>query len=919
MSASIIVPVYNALDYARRCVESLYAVRCETPFEVIVVDNGSAGDVRRWLEEEQAQRPTLRALHFDEPLGFARAVNQGARVARYEHLVVLNSDTVATDGWLDALTGTLDADPAIGVASPVTNNCGHEVQADADAAGLDVSDAAAYAERIRDRREILFDPQRLVFFCVMIRRSLWEQLAGLDEGYLRGNFEDDDFCLRARLLGYRLAVVRHGFVYHHERKTFESNQLAHAEWLARNQTLFCTRASRWSRSVFPSGAGGSACPDLSVIVPVAADRAPALDDSLASLVNQTVAGFEVIVVSSGDVSPALDRYSNRLRLTSIRLPGARLATLLNAGLDAAQGTRAAFLPAGDLYFPFHLEVLLDAVPDAGAAYSAWAFLAGDRAGAVRFDQAAPDHLLLGDWAPLVCWICSAPVARFDESFGGLTGWEFALRLSRAATPCYVRRLTCRKLVTTPPDIAEARCILEQYPVEGAWHQEERRQFLRGVESGAWEAAMIFGRADIERRARRLLAPPEPLTPDPKELEALTARLRGATERVEPPETTASTVPDVLLFNIVGWTHLIQRPHHFARGLARRGHRVFWIDVQLQPPALADSAMLARRLEPNLFYVELPAAKGELYLLRWAPAVVDAMEAAIGFLQRAHGIDRAVQLVNFPKWMPLVDRLRSAFGWPVVYDCLDNQQAFGELHRHNDPQFEEALVREASLVVTSGRTLFEAQRGRNPNTLLIQNAADFDLFAHAAPAGLLANLPRPVIGFFGAFSEWLDRGWIAEAARRYPGWSFVYIGRDGFARGPSRRDWGAATAAPNVTVWPQVDLPELAQYLAGFDVCIMPFRDLPITRSMNPVKIFEYLAAGKPVVVPDLPETRPLADEGLIAVYRDWPESFELLEDAVREGNRDDRIRVRRAFAAENAWPRRVDELASALRRVCGGG
>lgn len=220
-----------------------------------------------------------------------------------------------------------------------------------------------------------------------------------------------------------------------------------------------------------------------------------------------------------------------------------------------------------------------------------------------------------------------------------------------------------------------------------------------------------------------------------------------------------------------------------------------------------------------------------------------------------------------------------------------------------------------MVITSGRTLYDAQRGHNENTILIENAADYDLFAHATPAGLLTDLPRPVIGFFGAFSEWLDRGWIAEAARRFPEWSFVYIGREGFARGSSRRDWLAATAAKNVTVLPQVGQATLAKYLAGFDVCTMPFRDLPITRSMNAVKIFEYLAAGKPVVAPDLPETRAFAGLGLVAVYREWEESFRLLEEAVASGSREERVQARRAFAAENTWQHRVDQLAAAFRRV----
>ena len=105
---------------------------------------------------------------------------------------------------------------------------------------------------------------------------------------------------------------------------------------------------------------------------------------------------------------------------------------------------------------------------------------------------------------------------------------------------------------------------------------------------------------------------------------------------------------------------------------------------------------------------------------------------------------------------------------------------------------------------------------------------------------------------------------------------------------------------------------LAGYLADFDVCTMPFRDLPITRTMNAVKIYEYLAAGKPVVAPDLPETRPLADAGLIDVYADTPRSFELLEEAVANGAEPAKAQARQRFAAANTWQHRVRQFRDVL-------
>jgi glycosyltransferase involved in cell wall biosynthesis len=418
-------------------------------------------------------------------------------------------------------------------------------------------------------------------------------------------------------------------------------------------------------------------------------------------------------------------------------------------------------------------------------------------------------------------------------------------------------------------------------------------------------------SQLRERARKLWERAEAERATDRDLEECIARFRNAPTLPH----SGGGAPHVYLFNIISWTHLTQRPHHFARGLASTGYRVFWIDVQLQSPALTPNALF-REMEPNLYYVELPGPAADLYSLRWTSRTLTAMEEAILYLSKAFEATSSVQLVNYPKWTPLVQRLRSQLSWPVVYDCLDDQKAFASLYPNPDSDFEQELIRDSSLVITSGKSLFEAHAGGNPNTVLIPNAADFDLFSRAKPSGVLDAMRRPIIGFFGAFAEWLDLDWISEAARRFPDWTFLYIGREVFSSASAQDTWRKTVAVNNVTVMPQMDLGKLAQYLAGFDVCIMPFLDLPITRSMNPVKIFEYLAAGKPVVAPDLPEIRPFAERELVATYRDRDQSFELLERAVKFGHGEELMEARKRFASRNTWALRTVELSAALKSVC---
>lgn len=981
--ASIVIPVYNAVEFAQACVESVYEAQTSVPFEVIVVDNGSGPEVAAWLARERDRRPGLVALHFDQPLGFARAVNEGARRAKHDTLVLLNSDTLATDGWLDGLENALAFDPQLGVVSPVTNYAGNDLQMDPEAAALDPPHARRYAARIRDRRELLPEPQRLVFFCVMIRRAVWELLDGLDEAYVQGNSEDNDFCLRARLAGYRLAIARNAFVFHHRGSpTFRANAIDHDAAMTRNQLLFCDRASSLARSLkFFDGRGSQWLPNLSVIVPVMGDRADDLRDSLASLVNQTARGFQTIVVAPRreELATLTQSFEGRLRIANVVVDEKlrdRPAALLNAGLRAAERQWIAYLPAGDIYHAYHIELLAEALrgSQAEAVYSAWTLVerttsegnGRQRRAVVALHGTAPDQLGLDNQPPLLCWMHDRETVSdkgFDESFRAFAGLEFVLRMSRQLRVQYIPRVTCERRLDPerardPLRVTQARRLLETFPSSEPWQGENRVRFLEAVEAGTWEEFPLltprtphpvagaahggwrsdsrFGHArniqrvavgaareayralvplqiryGIERRVRHVLGLPPILRTDWQKLnaacDALAKAILQTTRLPRPPGP-----PDVLLFSVIQWDHLVQRPHHFAKGLASRGHRVYWVDIRLTPPDRLDPASLVREIEPGLFYVELPGAGGELYQLEWSAAVLAAMEMAVVHIRATCGIQDAIQLVNFPKWAPLVFRLRDRFGWPIVYDCLDDQKAFSDLFKQDGAHFEDELAQRCELLVTCSRLLDEDRRRLNPNTVLILNAADYHLFHSAQPAGLLRHLPRPIVGFFGALSDWLDLDWVAQSAQRFPHWSFVYIGRQGFSTAATRERWKSLASTANIHVFPQTDPRTLATYLAEFDVCTMPFLLLPVTRVMNAVKIYEYLAAGKPVVLANVAELRPLAKLGLISMYRDSEHSFRLLEQAVQAPASAEKIATLAAFASENTWAKRVDQLEAAF-------
>ena len=215
---SIVIPVHGAWDLTDACLDSIMATTTH-PVEIIVVDDASPDDTAERLSHDTR---VDRVVTCPANLGFAGAVNAGLRESTGEFVCILNNDTEVTDGWLAPLLTTLDV-PGTGLVGPRTN-CISGPQAIADAPGfqqLGSSGLHAWARSWRDSRpDAHWATNRLVGFCLVARRTLFEDLGGLDEGVGRGNFEDDELCARVRSSGRQCRVTERSIVLHHGSATF---------------------------------------------------------------------------------------------------------------------------------------------------------------------------------------------------------------------------------------------------------------------------------------------------------------------------------------------------------------------------------------------------------------------------------------------------------------------------------------------------------------------------------------------------------------------------------------------------------------------------------------------------------------------------------------------------------------------------
>jgi glycosyltransferase involved in cell wall biosynthesis len=224
-----------------------------------------------------------------------------------------------------------------------------------------------------------------------------------------------------------------------------------------------------------------------------------------------------------------------------------------------------------------------------------------------------------------------------------------------------------------------------------------------------------------------------------------------------------------------------------------------------------------------------------------------------------------------------------------------------------PDLEADLCTRANLVITTSRTLCEDRLRFNPHTHWIPNGVDVAHFSRVVvPAPELQRFNRPVVGFVGGLSQWVDVQLIAHLAKERPAWSVVLVGPVGI-------DLSALAGLQNVHVLGPRPYADVPAYLAAMDVGLIPFRAEPVTYHADPIKAYEYLAAGLPVVATDMPALHRLAHVLRLA---DTPASFLAQVDAAIAEGRAARCAERQAEASRHGWADRFGQIERLIEATC---
>lgn len=364
----------------------------------------------------------------------------------------------------------------------------------------------------------------------------------------------------------------------------------------------------------------------------------------------------------------------------------------------------------------------------------------------------------------------------------------------------------------------------------------------------------------------------------------------------------SRAVDILFFPAIDWGFRFQRPQHIARELGALGYRVFYVStVPLLIPS-QKNYLIQGTPEAGVVLVQLYSGSKRIpdfYSEEMTAIEIASYIESCNVLREDFEIDKITLLIQQPFWWPFVKHLKAE---KLVYDCLDHHVGFHEVPKSSLINYEQELINSADAVVATSIELAEAIK-QSRECHLIRNACEFSRFSKIAR---VKSKVSQVIGYVGAVSEWFDGKLLFDVASARPNWQFDIYGA------VVNANVSACRTLPNIKFLGEVPYEMVPNLVTNFDVCIIPFKLNALTLATNPVKVYEYLACGRPVVSTNLPE---LAYMENIDVYcaESAKDFISKIEIALECSNNSERIRLRQDFASKNDWSARVSQLEKFLQ------
>jgi glycosyltransferase involved in cell wall biosynthesis len=352
--------------------------------------------------------------------------------------------------------------------------------------------------------------------------------------------------------------------------------------------------------------------------------------------------------------------------------------------------------------------------------------------------------------------------------------------------------------------------------------------------------------------------------------------------------------------------LFVHPPYFILSVLRNIHRAqYKVGKKPKSPFLVCA-------DTNLWLLNSPLPFPNRFIRNWLPGLYDWIITT--------QTTKAMKQLDFVRpiiwtYSPFsLNHLGKLGGQFVLYDCVDDypELPYYASRKTRARQLDDDLTRKANAVLCASTSLYEQKHALNSRTYMVGNAADVDLFAMARqPLAIPADLKgisKPIIGFHGMLDNYrIDYDLLRSIAVALPQWSLVLIGP--VSRAP---ELDALAQLPNVHLLGSKPQNVLPAYVAQYDVGILPYKLTDHILRSSPLKVYEFLAAGKPVVSVRVPY---IADLGVVYIA-DTPLQFvTAIQQAAEEMNAS-KAEQYYSLAAANNWSAKLQRIFNAVPELC---
>lgn len=377
------------------------------------------------------------------------------------------------------------------------------------------------------------------------------------------------------------------------------------------------------------------------------------------------------------------------------------------------------------------------------------------------------------------------------------------------------------------------------------------------------------------------------------------------DHLQQAQSDSTDKEDLICLSHLRWNFVYQRPQHLMSRCAQK-RRVFFVEepvIDRQKPYLdVQIHKLAPDHKTHIWVVvpHIPAGLSEDQRHNTLSILMDAL-----FLE--YEIRTYLLWYYTPEAMQYTRWLKPS---AIIYDCMDELSMF----KGANPQLsllEAELLSRADVVFTGGRSLYQAKRSQHPNIHCFPSSIDMKHFKQARSVlpepSDQRDIPHPRLGFFGVLDERLDIKLLSELASKRPDWQIVLIGPI------VKIDPAELPKNENIHYLGMKDYQELPNYLASWDVALLPFALNKSTRFISPTKTPEYLAGGKPVVsTPITDVVHPYGDNGFVRIAANADEFIKAIEQSLSETMPEEVQLARDAFLAEMSWNKTWDNMAALI-------